>query len=161
MFNEDEKPEPQKESVVVDDSKPNEDEIEADSHSVLENVIPVKQISHGWKVIHGWMAVSCDDCWYICLFKLTHEQTKAQAINESEGMQKVNHAWTEKGAPVWDKSMQAVSEISSKTTEIVGQVVEKSSETVEKTKVMVGQVTADLQPAAAKVRPIITHHTWC
>jgi putative methionine-R-sulfoxide reductase with GAF domain len=62
MFNEDEKPEPQKESVVVDDSKPNEDEIEADSHSVLENVIPVKQISHGWKVIHGWMAVSCDDC---------------------------------------------------------------------------------------------------
>lgn len=61
MYNEDTKPDPQKESLEVDDSKPNEDEIEAESHSMLENVIPVKQISHGWKVIHGWMAVSYED----------------------------------------------------------------------------------------------------
>lgn len=87
-------------------------------------------------------------------------KTKAQAINESEGMQKVNHAWTENGAPVWDKSMQAVAEITTKTSEIVGQVVEKSSETVEKTKVMVGQVTADLQPAAAKVHYILIPTTY-
>lgn len=70
-------------------------------------------------------------------------------------MHKVNEVWSQTGAPVWDKGMSAASGLTTKTTEIVGQVVEKSSESVEKTKVMMSQVTADMQPAAAKVKFII------
>lgn len=66
-------------------------------------------------------------------------------------MAKVNEVWSTTGAPVWNKSMEAVADGWSKTVEVVGDVTERSMESVEKTKAMMGAVTADIQPASEKV----------
>mmetsp|Transcript_16035 Transcript_16035/g.24179 ORF Transcript_16035/g.24179 Transcript_16035/m.24179 type:complete len:189 (+) Transcript_16035:16-582(+) len=123
----------------VDCSRDNEEESEEDA-SVIDNIIPVKQLSHGWKVIQGWAVSSAQTA-----------RDKMNEINNSEKMESLRTSTAAVVKPAWDTTVETTGTVWEKSKELASQISERSQETVGSTKVTAEKFVSDLKPTAEKV----------